>query len=272
MSVRPASRMLSAISFGVFWRSAPSTSAIMRSRKVSPGFDVMRTMIWSESTRVPPVTAERSPPDSRITGADSPVIADSSTDAMPSMISPSPGISSPAGTTHSSPTASSPDAFVVVEPSGRRTRATVSARVLRSVSACALPRPSATASAKFANSTVNHSHAETSPANTLSDDVAERQLLEEQDRREDAADLDDEHHRVARHLARVELHERVADRAPHDRGVEHRRGRRALAHLRRARLGCGLDGHRSGSGGHGGAPQNFPTRCSTMGPSAMTGK
>ena len=112
MSVSPASRMLSAISFGVFCRSAPSTSAIIRSRNVSPGFDVMRTMIWSESTRVPPVTAERSPPDSRMTGADSPVIADSSTDAMPSMISPSPGISSPAGTTHSSPTASSPDDFV----------------------------------------------------------------------------------------------------------------------------------------------------------------
>ena len=34
----------------------------------------------SESTRVPPVTALRSPPDSRTTGADSPVIADSSTD------------------------------------------------------------------------------------------------------------------------------------------------------------------------------------------------
>src|SRR6202034_2025617 len=31
-------------------------------------------------------------------------------------------------------------------------------RVLRNDSACALPRPSATASAKFANSTVNHSH------------------------------------------------------------------------------------------------------------------
>ena len=33
--------MFSAISFGVFCRSAPSTSAIMRSRKVSPGFDVI---------------------------------------------------------------------------------------------------------------------------------------------------------------------------------------------------------------------------------------
>jgi len=34
---------------------------------------------------------ERSPPASRMTGADSPVIADSSTEAMPSMISPSLG-------------------------------------------------------------------------------------------------------------------------------------------------------------------------------------
>ena len=36
----------------------------------------MRTLIWSESTVVPPVTAERSPPASRMTGADSPVIAE----------------------------------------------------------------------------------------------------------------------------------------------------------------------------------------------------
>ena len=75
----------SAISFGVLRRSAPSTSAIMRSRKLWPGSCVISTTIRSESTRVPPVTALRSPPDSRITGADSPVIADSSTDAMPSI-------------------------------------------------------------------------------------------------------------------------------------------------------------------------------------------
>jgi hypothetical protein len=35
-------------------------------------------LIQSDSTRVPPVTALRSPPDSRITGALSPVITDSS--------------------------------------------------------------------------------------------------------------------------------------------------------------------------------------------------
>ena len=86
MIVSPASRIDRAISFGVFCRSAPSTSAIIRSRNVSPGLAVIRTTISSLSTRVPPVTAERSPPDSRITGADSPVIADSSTVAMPSTI------------------------------------------------------------------------------------------------------------------------------------------------------------------------------------------
>ena len=69
-----------------------------------PGAAVMRTLIQSESTTVPPVTAERSPPDSRMTGADSPVIADSLTEAMPSMTSPSAGMMSPASTSTTSPT------------------------------------------------------------------------------------------------------------------------------------------------------------------------
>jgi hypothetical protein len=60
------------------------------------GCAVMRTRIQSESTCVPPVTAERSPPDSRMTGADSPVIAASLTEATPSMTSPSEGMMSPA--------------------------------------------------------------------------------------------------------------------------------------------------------------------------------
>jgi hypothetical protein len=88
--------MSSATSFGVFLRLAPSTIAIMRSRKVSPGLVLTRTMSQSESTRVPPVTALRSPPLSRMTGALSPVMALSSTEATPSMISPSAGMSSPA--------------------------------------------------------------------------------------------------------------------------------------------------------------------------------
>src|SRR5262245_21074155 len=147
----------SAISFGVFWRSAPSTSRIIRSMKPSPGSAVIDTLIQSDKTLVPPVTAERSPPDSRITGADSPVIADSSTEAIPSTISPSPGISSPADTITRSPARRSEAGTVSSLPSDVSRRAIRSARVRRSVSACALPRPSAIASAKFANSTVNHS-------------------------------------------------------------------------------------------------------------------
>jgi len=117
--------------------------------------------MWSESTRVPPVTALRSPPDSRMTGADSPVIADSSTVAMPSVTVPSPGITSPASTTTTSPRCSS--AAGRCDPS--RMRATVSERIARSVSACALPRPSASASAMLAKTTVSHSQIATVKVN-----------------------------------------------------------------------------------------------------------
>jgi hypothetical protein len=161
ISVSPASRIPSAISLGVLRRSAPSTSAIMRSRKLSPGSCVISTTIRSERTRVPPVTALRSPPDSRITGADSPVTADSSTDAMPSMTVPSPGMSSPASTTTTSPLCSCAAGF---SPPSRRW-ATVSVRIARSAAACALPRPSASASARFANTTVSHSQSATVPVN-----------------------------------------------------------------------------------------------------------
>ena len=102
---------------------------------------------------MPPVTALRSPPDSRMTGADSPVIADSSTDAMPSTTVPSPGMTSPASTTTRSPRCSSAAARVL--PSSMR--AIVSVRIARSASACARPRPSASASARFAKTTVSHS-------------------------------------------------------------------------------------------------------------------
>src|SRR6266853_367410 len=129
----------------------------MRSRNVSPGLEVILILRLSESTRVPPVTADRSPPASRITGADSPVIADSSTEATPSMTSPSPGTSSLAVTITTSPERSFALGTVSVVPFVSKRLATVSDLAFRSVSACALPRPSAMASAKFANSTVNQS-------------------------------------------------------------------------------------------------------------------
>ena len=183
----------------------------------------MRTTIRSDSTRVPPVTAERSPPASRMTGADSPVIADSSMLAIPSTTSPSLGITSPATTTTSSPRSSWVPGTSSSEPSGRRRFAIVSERVLRSVSACALPRPSATASAKFANSTVNQRNPATSAANTFWFDARRSEVGEEQDRREHAADLDDEHHRVLQQVTRVELDEAVDRRAAQDRAVQQRR-------------------------------------------------
>src|SRR5256885_2444277 len=79
-SVSPTSKMVSASSLGVLWRRADSTMEIMRSRKDSPGLTVICTTSQSDSTRVPPVTEEKSPPASRITGADSPVMALSSTE------------------------------------------------------------------------------------------------------------------------------------------------------------------------------------------------
>ena len=157
--------MLSAISFGVLRRAAPSTSAIIRSRNDLPGSWVTWITSRSESSFVPPVTAERSPPASRMTGADSPVIADSSTEPTPSITSPSAGMIMPASTTTMSLRWSSGAGTSSRVPSARRRSAVVVVRVARSALACALPRPSAMASAKFANSTVSHSQTAITPTN-----------------------------------------------------------------------------------------------------------
>ncbi|MNN36414.1 hypothetical protein D3C81_1503100 [compost metagenome] len=130
----------------------------MRSRVDSPGLLVMRMSSQSETNRVLPVTAERSPPDSRITGADSPVMAASLTAAMPSSTSPSPGIISPATTRTTSSLRSCAAATVSNVPSRMRRSAVSPWLPALRLSARALPRPSARASAKLANSTVNHSH------------------------------------------------------------------------------------------------------------------
>ena len=159
ISVSAERTSVRASSFGVRCRIAPSTSAIILSRNDSPPAPVIRTVMLSEITSVPPTTPDRSPPDSRMTGADSPVIADSSIDAMPVMISPSPGMIWPALTTTPSPARKSVDATSSVVPSVSMRYATVSRRVRRKLSAWALPRASAIAVAKFANSTVTKSHA-----------------------------------------------------------------------------------------------------------------
>ena len=102
-SVNPDKRMVSAISLGVFLRDAPSTNAIILSRKLSPGCVLTLTVILSDNTFVPPVTEDLSPPASLITGALSPVMALSSIEARPSTISPSAGIISPASQIKKSP-------------------------------------------------------------------------------------------------------------------------------------------------------------------------
>ena len=167
---------------------------------------------------MPPVTAERSPPASRITGADSPVIADSSTEPTPSMISPSAGMTWPASTTTMSPRRRSAAGTSSRPPVSVRRKAIVVVRVARSAFACALPRPSATASAKFANSTVSQSQTAIVPVNQSgSESLAPKRSRKKIDRRDDAAQLDDEDDRVADERPRVELAERVADRREDDR-------------------------------------------------------
>ena len=222
MIVRPASRMFSAISFGVFCRSAPSTSAIMRSRKVEPCVAVMRTLIQSDSTRVPPVTAERSPPLSRMTGADSPVIAEliDGCDAFDHVAVAGDQIAGldqhdvallQLAVRHTT------CQFVAFSVASRL--AAVSVRALRSVAACALPRPSATASAKLANSTVTHSQTmiwKVKPRWS----AAGRKVAHEDHGGERGDDLDHEHHWVLDHQARIELDERLPDRRQKDRGVQ----------------------------------------------------
>ena len=159
--MKPASRIVRAISFGVFFREAPSTSAIILSRKLSPGWVVTITLIWSESTFVPPVTELLSPPASRITGADSPVIALSSIEARPSIISPSDGIVSPASQIKISPFFNLELLTTETEPFEITSLAGVSSRVLRKLSAWALPRASAIASAKLAKSRVRNNTTKT---------------------------------------------------------------------------------------------------------------
>ena len=157
MMVRPASRMSRAISLGVFWRLAPSTRAIMRSRKVSPGLEVIRTTM--PVGEHPGAAGDRRAvaaglPDHRggLAGDGRLVHGGDPLDDVAVARDELPGLH---------------HAQVAELELARRHLHHVVAPLdvgdglrpgLRRVSAWALPRPSATASAKLANSTVNHSH------------------------------------------------------------------------------------------------------------------
>ena len=217
--VKPASRMLSAISFGVFCRSAPSTSAIIRSRNVWPGIG-----------RDPDLDPVRE--HARATGHRRAIAAGFANDGC--------GLARDRRLVHRGDAlddlavgrdelaGAHDDDVVLAQRRGRnglrRGRstirfATVSVRVFRSVSACALPRPSAIASAKLANRTVSPE-----PERDLqleADAAAARRRRSRTSRTvvRTRADLDDEHDRVLRHHSRIELAERVDDRAAHQRRI-----------------------------------------------------
>ena len=76
-----------------------------------------------------------------------------------------------------------------------------------SASAWALPRPSAIASAKLANSTVNHSQAEMLKMNCGDSLASWTAGVDAQAGRQDAADEHGEHHRIAQLVPRIELAE-----------------------------------------------------------------
>ena len=211
--VSAASRMFSAISFGVFCRFAPSTRAIIRSMKLSPGFWVIRTTIRSESTLVPPVTARAVAAglaDHRRRLAGDRRLVDAG-DALDD-VAVAGDRSRPASTTTRSPCRRSrgrapaprraPVAPASSRPGGGRR---CPSRARRSASACALPRPSATASARLAKT-----HGQPQPDGDRPGEHG--RVGDRQHGGEDRADLDDEHDRVAPQRARVELAQRVGQR------------------------------------------------------------
>jgi hypothetical protein len=215
MKVSADRRIVRAISLGVFWRVAPSTRLIIWSRNPSPGFAVMRMTRWSERTPVPPVTALLSPPASRMTGADSPVMADSSTDAAPSTTSPSPGMSSPAVTTTRSPLRAR-----------RRPRIPLRAVLVPALRDQLLARGAQgpglglAATLRHGLGEIRKDHREQQPERDLQH-VAERLLGgEELLEREGRTDQGDEHHRVLQLVLWIELRERVHDGLLHDLAVK----------------------------------------------------
>jgi len=92
----------------------------------------------------------------------------SSTEATPSITSPSQGIMSPASTSSTAPIRnSSVSTGIHDDPCLASSSFFAMPRFFscRRLAACALLRPSAKASAKFANSTVNHNHSAFAPMN-----------------------------------------------------------------------------------------------------------
>ena len=149
---------VSAISFGVRLTDRAFDQGDHAIEKRFAGSAVIFTTMRSEMTRVPPVTPERSPPASRMTGADSPVIADfiDRCDAFDNLSVTGNDLARRQLLPCRQASSRSMRLLRYCLAALRR-KAGVSLRALRSDSAWALPRASARAVAKLANSTVSHS-------------------------------------------------------------------------------------------------------------------
>ena len=158
ISVSPAIRMFSAISFGVFCRCAPSTRAIMRSRNVSPGLDVMRILIWSDSTLRAAgdgaAVAAGFADDRRAFAGDDGFVH--RRDAFDHLAVSGDEVAGVADHDIAGAQVRTRNLLDLVRSASRASPAHRSWSCAE-LSACALPRASAIASAKFANSTVNQS-------------------------------------------------------------------------------------------------------------------
>ena len=162
---------------------------------------------------MPPVTALRSPPDSRMTGALSPVMTDSSTVAMPSITSPSPGIRSPASQITTSP-ARSCDAGTcsILPPSSTRLRDRVGLGLAQGVGL----RLAARFRHRFGEIGKQHREPEPerdlqlrsrSPAPPVTMSRTRKTVVSA------APDFDHEHHRILHQRDRIQLDERLPNRA-----------------------------------------------------------
>ena len=222
----------------------------MRSRNASPGLATTRTISQSDRTSVPPVTELRSPPASRITGALSPVMALSFTEATPSMISPSAGMMSPASTRTTSSLRSDVAAHHGDRGSalggGQALGLDLSARLAEGVGL------RLAASLGHGLGEVREEHGEPQPDRDPEDEAGRRlalahERLQPEQRGQDGAHVHHEHDGIADLAPGRELAERVDHRRPHDRAIE-QRALLAVSHCWTPHLAIGS---RSLRGDHG---------------------
>ena len=193
----------------------------MRSRKLSPGLAVTRTTIRSESTRVPPVTALRSPPDfanhRRRFAGDRRLV-----DRRRAFEHLAVGGHELAGLDDEAVALAQAAAGHALFAFRRHAEARVRIR-FRAAQGLGL-RLSAALGHGLGE--VREQHGEPQPRGDREVEAGVRPVTDEvahqKDRRRQRADLDDEHDGIARLPARIELLERIADGARDDRAVEER--------------------------------------------------